>query len=241
MKKALLTLLVLAPFAGQAGAAVVFGGDFQMYKPGTGYAVTANFAPSSFARGVGDGITMAGGTVDYSDGTSGTVADLPGWTGPIAGTNTNDLTNNGIGGTTETTGLNVFGTWSGGNGALIESSAPLARPTLGLGQVYEISVMVNGSGGPLTFDLMVDGTVVTPSSALTPTLPTSDWEKFSRTYDSLPAGDVTILLGIEKLGDDLYGTRTILDDVSFDAVPEPSSTLLLGLGGVALMVRRKRK
>lgn len=45
-------------------------------------------------------------------------------------------------------------------------------------------------------------------------------------------------------GDDVSGSGSrdefALDDVSVDAVPEPSSTALLGLGGLALLLRRRK-
>jgi hypothetical protein len=54
-------------------------GEFAMYKPGTGYTVTATFPPGNvWARGVGDGLPVLGGQVDYSDGTTGTVVVSPG-------------------------------------------------------------------------------------------------------------------------------------------------------------------
>jgi len=84
------------------------GGGFQMYKPGTGYTVPAEFTDgASFARGVGNGITLAGGTVTYSDTTVGNTVDLPGWEPLQAG---NDLLANGVGGST---GMNIFAAWGG--------------------------------------------------------------------------------------------------------------------------------
>ena len=97
MKKASLTLLISAFLAQPSEAELVPGGDFQMYKPGTNYTVTATFGVgnNSFARGVGDGIQLADGTVTYSDGSPDGVAgdgipdiDMPGWVPEQSG---NDL------------------------------------------------------------------------------------------------------------------------------------------------------
>jgi hypothetical protein len=242
MKRCCLVLFVLLAFGMSAKAGLVPGGDFKMYKPGTGYTVTATFGEgNNYAQGVGDNLTVLGdGIADYSDGTSGGAVDCPGWTGPIGGTNKNDLWSPGIDETDGTTAFNAFGSWSGGNGALVESAAPLTLPDLPAGWVYELSAMVNGPAGPLVLDLLVDGVVLTPSSSVTPASPTVGWEKMSRTYDAIPGGDVTVLIGIEKLGAELYGSRIRYDNVSLDAVPEPATMLLLGLGGLALLRRKRR-
>jgi len=225
-------------------------GEFAMYKPGTGYAVTATFdGGNSYSRGVGDGLTVIGspGTVSYSDGTSGRVIDVPGWVGPVGGTNTNDLWSAGFS-PDGTTCLNVFGTWSGQNGTLIESAAPLGVPANRAGMTLELSAMVNGTAGPLTFDLLVDGAVLTPDSLVDPSYAGgSEWEEILRTYTDIPAGDVTILVGTAKPGPGdppLFGTRMRIDNISLtavtDRIPEPATLSLLGLGALLALRRRRR-
>ena len=237
---ATLSLAVVLILGSQAFAAtLVPGGDFAMYKPGTGYTVSASFAPgNNYAKGVGDGLTVLGGGVaDYGDGTSGGVVDVPGWVGPVGGTNQNDLWSAGYDEADGTTCLNVFGTWSGQNGGLIESADPLTLPALPAGGYYELSAMVSGPAGPRTLDLLVDGVVLAPDSSVDPDA-SDDWQKVSRTYDAIPAGDVTVLVGITKPGEGdppLYGTRLRIDNVALDAIPEPSTLLLAAVGLLSLV------
>ncbi|MEE8428118.1 MAG: LamG-like jellyroll fold domain-containing protein, partial [Gammaproteobacteria bacterium] len=202
----------------QAEPINVPNGDFQLYKPGTGYTVTATFAPgNNYAAGVGDNLTVKGdGIADYSDGTSGGFVDCPGWTGPIGETNTNDLWSSGID-DDGTTAFNAFGTWSGGNGSLVESADSLGD--IAGGAIYTVSAMVEGPAGPLTLELLAGGVALPPSSSVTPASPTVGWEEISRTYDAdAIAGyvgePITIVIGIAKLGDELYGSRVRFDDVS---------------------------
>jgi len=244
MKRYWLALFVLLAVGMSVQAALVPNGNFQLYKPGTGYTVTAKFAEgNNYAKGVGDNLTVLGeGVAEYGDGTTGGTVDCPGWVGPIEGTNQIDLWSGGIDEDDGTTCMNSFGTWSGGNGAMIESAEPLTLPDCTGGLVLELSAMVNGSGGPVLLDLLVDGVVVTPTSSVDPIGPddpTDGWEKMSRIYDSVPAGEAKIRVGIPALGGDLYGTRTRIDNISLDCVPEPATVLLLGLGGLGLL-RRKR-
>ena len=52
-----------------------------------------------------------------------------------------------------------------------------------------------------------------------------------------PSGEsITSVTLQEQAGGAFFG----YDDVSFVSVPEPSSTALLGLGGLALMLRRRK-
>jgi len=234
MRKLVLLLVLGLAVSAQAGI-LVPNGEFQMYKPDTGYTVTATFPDGNvWSNGVGDDRPVSGGSVNYGDGTTGTMVDMPGWV-KIEGTGTNDLydpshTADG------STSYNAFGSWSGGSGAMVASAAPLTRPASPGGD-YEISCWVMGAAGPYVLDLLVGGTVITPDAAVTPDGVEGSWVRASRTYSTLPAGDVTINLGIPALGGELYGPRLRMDDVCF--TPEPATMTLLGLGGLALLRRRK--
>ncbi len=201
-----------------AGTGLVTNGTFQMYKPGTAYTVTATFADgSSFARGVGDGIVLAGGTVNYADGSTGTTVDLPGWTPLQSG---NDLVANGVDGST---GMNLFAAW-GGDGRIQSASALGAVQD---GGVYTISAMVGGPDdgpiqGPLAFHLLAGGVQLTPTSSVNPTLPNGGgFQQISRTYQGAAlAGHIgaslTIVLGVENAND--AGNRVIFDNVAIEGI-----------------------
>jgi len=182
----LAAVAIVALAAGQirAEALNVPNGEFRLYKPGTNNTVTAYFATAgnNYSKGVGENLpVLGGGLAIYSDGTKGGVVDCPGWTGPLEGSNTNDLWSSGIDNTDGTTCFNAFGTWSGGKGNLAESTE--LGVTKG-GRTYTISAMVEGSGGPLVLELWAGGVALTPSSSVTPSLPTDGWQEISRTYDA---------------------------------------------------------
>lgn len=247
MNKTLIALTLAAPMIGQSQAALIFGGDFQLYKPGTGYTVTGELsgpgAFDSYAQGVGDGVNIAGtpGVVNFSDSTSGSVADLPGWV--IINGGNPDTGLNGVGGTS---GLNIFAAWGGNQ--RVETSSPVG--TVVLGEGYTITAMVDGpAGGPvegdLAFDLLANGVVITPDVVVDPLLPGGNgFQEVSRTYSpatlaAFDGQDLTIVVGVAD--SNALPNRMIWDDVSFDtvAIPEPSALLLLGFGGMAF-IRRKR-
>ena len=183
-KRSILTIVAVAIFAlagglAQAETIPVPNGDFMLYKPGTNYTVTAAFQTGNvYASGVGNNVAVKGGSVDYSDGTTGTVIDVPGWKGL---TGNNDLSNNGMDGSV---GYNAFGTWSGGTGTTAESADSLGK--IQGGRSYTLSAMVSGPAGPLVLDLLANGVVITPSSSVTPPAGTLGvWEVISRTYDGV--------------------------------------------------------
>jgi len=183
-------------------------GEFNIYKPGTNYTVTADLN-GNYVQGVGDNLAVkGGGEAVYSDGTTGASVDCPGWTSTIGPA---DLVGDGIDGSTA---LHAFGTWSGGSGTTVVSAASLGAIE---GGTYTLSAMVNGSGGPLMLDLLADGVALTPSSSVTPSLPTDGWQEISRTYDADVVGDylgqaITIALG--TVGENVEGTFIVFDNVS---------------------------
>jgi hypothetical protein len=98
--------------------------------------------------------------------------------------------------------------------------------------------------GPLAFYLLANGTPLTPSSEVTPDTGGLGFQTISRTYDAaslagLDGQSLTIVVGVEDTN--TRGNRMIWDDVSLDVVPEPSSALLLGVSGAALILVRRRR
>jgi hypothetical protein len=205
----------------------VANGNFQMYKPGTAYTVTAAFADGgAYAKGVGNGIVISGGAVNYSDGSTGTTVDLPGWTPLQSG---NDLVANGVAGST---GINFFAAW-GGDGRIQSASALGTVQDRG---VYTISAMVGGPDdgpiqGPLAFHLLADGVQLTPTSSVNPTLPNGGgFQQISRTYQGAAlAGHIgaslTIVLGVEDAND--AGKWVVFDNVAIKGLGVPQASFAL--------------
>ena len=238
---AVLTALLTAPASmAQAEPIPVPNGEFNMFKPGSNYTVMATFGGgNSFARGVGDNIELAGGTVVYSDGSPPGMTgdgipdiDMPGWAPLNSG---NDLFGNGVGGSN---GMNLFGSW-GGQGR-IQSAASLGP--IKSGSIYTIKIMIGGPdagpiGGPLAFHLAADGVPLIPSESVEPTLPNGGaFQEISRTYDTDAVAahigaEMTIIIGVEDTNE--LGNRVVFDNVSMEVLrtgPPPRIPLMITPG-----------
>jgi len=90
-------------------------------------------------------------------------------------------------------------------------------------------MFAKGDAIPVVLELLVDdGEVITalaPTSSVSPDL-TGDWQEFFRTYDTLPDGDVTIVLGV---GRGASGAQSRFDKVTFFHSPEPLPPEMLRL------------
>jgi len=152
-------------------------GEFNIYKPGTGYTISATFSADAYAAGIGDNLILSRGTVEYSDETTSNVVDCPGWVS-IHGRK-NDLMGNGVDGSSA---FNAFAAWGGD--IRIQSANSLG-PIAG-SSTYTLSAMVKGpvAAGPLAFYLLVDGVALTPSSSVEPVDPFVDFQLIIRTFDS---------------------------------------------------------
>ena len=225
-----------------AQASLVVNGEFQMYKPGDP-AVTAEFDlasgnPYVTVEKIVETLTLKSGLVTYSDGSGGGTANtvvLPGWVDSSdPDRNQCNLVPNGQG---QTTALNAFGGW-GSPGSKVRSESSLGTITTGVD--YVLSAMVNANNtGTRILRLLANDVEVVPSSAVDP-LDDTGWSEISRMYT---AADLVGLVGQSikvELGCTLpvSGSATQFQDVTL--VPEPATMLLLGLGGLALLRRKRR-
>jgi hypothetical protein len=242
MKGCYLVLVVLLAIGVSAQAGLVPGGDFAMYKPGTTIRVVTPLADNIWVQRIGyDRPLSGGGPVNFADGTTGDTVDIPGWITPVdlgnGATNPADLFSLGYDETDGTSCMNAFGAWSGQNGVLAKSADPLVLPAGG--GPYVLSAMFQGNPAPYVFDLYLDDVKLVPDAATDPADPGGGvWREITRTYNTIGDGELRIIVGTPRPGEPLSGSRLKIDNVTL--VPEPATVLLLGLGGLAV-IRRKRR
>ncbi|UCG49577.1 MAG: hypothetical protein JSU94_07310 [Phycisphaerales bacterium] len=237
MCRKILTIIAVATLAiavgrVQADTVTVPNGDFELiYKPGS-TTITGQLSPAggSWTQGVGPNCPIDNGQYNFSDESSGTEADIPGWLGydkagwiAWGGTYGRDQTTGNLQGSIANQanhtsgGVNCYlangGSWGNSAGGLIVSEASLGNVLTNA--TYTLSMYAKGAATPVVLELLAGGTVITPSSSVSPTL-SSSWQEFSRTYDyedltSYVGQPLTILLGVDR---DASGTQTQFDDVS---------------------------
>jgi len=221
---------------------LVPNGDFEkIYKPGS-TTITGVLSEAAWTQGVGTNcpIDEASGTFEFSDTTSGTVADIPGWVGYdlagwqyFGGTYDRDPNNADRQGSVSnqdnhTDGeeaancyLSNGGSWGNPAGGLIISKNPVA--TVAADTSYVISMFAKGTDGteaPLVLDLLANGVRITPDSSGNPALLTDLWREYTRTYDAdtmsaYEGQALKIVVGLGRpLPDGSVGGQLQLDDVA---------------------------
>jgi len=237
---------------------IVNGSFEELYKPGT--AIPGVVSGGGWTQGVGPDCPIDSGQYEFSDSTTGTVADIAGWIGydrdgwiADGGTYGRDQTTGNLQGSVARQsaapdGVHYYlsngGGWGNPAGGLIVSDAPLAM--VEAGATYTLSMLANGSATPIVLELLAGGVEVTPTSLVDPTL-SGEWQEFSRTYDpdslaGFIGQDLTILLGV---GRGAEGAQSHFDSVQLslvraDVIPEPATLSLLGLGALLALRRRRR-
>ena len=215
----------------------------QIYKPGS-TTITGVISASGWTQGVGPDCPIDSGQYDFSDQTSGTVADIPGWIGydrdgwiAMGGSYGRDQTTGNLQGSvagppyaTAPDGQYYYlanggpdwpAGYSNAAGGLIVSDAAL--DTAESNRTYTISMLAkwrtSPGANPVELNLLADGVALTPSSSVSPVL-SGTWQTFSRTYDaaSLSAHigkSLTIQLGVGRPEPyGAVGTQTLFDAVS---------------------------
>jgi hypothetical protein len=226
---------VLLAFAVPAQAAIISGGDFQLYKPGStsvtatltgGYVPWLSSIPDPTAP---TSLTVSGGSANYSDSTTGSTVDLPGWTKTQGG---GDLLANGP---ASSMALNLFAAWGGFPRPIVETTGSLF--TVAAGETITISTMVGGpatgpKSGSFFFSLYAGGVEVTPTSVVNQSLPLNDgFQMISRTYN--PAALAAFIGQTTKIrfvipDSNTIGNRIIFDDVTLvTSVPDTTPPTLI--------------
>jgi hypothetical protein len=214
-------------------------GSFEMiYKPGS-TTITAD-PLNGWTNGIGPDTPMQSGQIAaYSDGTTGTLVDIPGWINtPGIETSYDWLQGSGV-----VTRINAQApdgdyffsangsNWGNPQGGAVDSDAPLTTVTTVGGDLsYTVSMLYNGPVSPVLIELLADGVPLLPSSSVDPPAPHA-WDVVSRTYDAASlAGhlgeSLTIRVG---WGPEATGTQSHLDMVTLSYTPggDPNFPLII--------------
>ncbi|GAF80456.1 unnamed protein product, partial [marine sediment metagenome] len=205
-----------------------------------------------WSQGVGPDCPIESGTYEFSDGTTGDVADIAGWLGydrqgwiDFGGYGNRDQTTGNLQGCVAAQGNHTEGgrqqyavngsNWGNNTaGGLIVSDASLGNVK---GGIYTLSMFARGAAFPPVLELLVDGVIIMPTSSVDPNL-SGDWQEFSRTYNTLPSGELTIVLGVGRpLPDGATGTQSRFDDVSLSYELVDQATNLIPADGATDLCR----
>ena len=245
MKKSYFTLLLVLALTVSAQAVVVPNGNFELILDPENSMNTGILIPveAAWTQGVGADCPIDTGEYEFSDLSTGTLADIPGWVGydrdgwiELGGSYDRDQTTGNLQGSIANQGnhtdggVNMYvangGDWGNAAGGLITSSAPLE--IVDRGKVFELSVFIKGvisvveevdvPPSPLKFILLVNGEEHTPDiGEENDPVMTAEWQKYIREYNTLPAGELKIVLGFDRPAE---GQQMHFDDVAFEDMGE---------------------
>jgi hypothetical protein len=217
----------MTPLAGSITVTVPNSGFETIYKPNS---TTITATITGWTQGVGPDCPIDAGVYTFSDQTTGTLGDIPGWLGydrdgwiAWGGTYGRDQATGNLQGSVSTGNnhtpsgaycylVNGAG-WGNPAGGLITSEASLG--TIQYNATYVLSMYANGSATPVVLNLLANGAVVTPTSSVDPVL-SGTYQQFIRMYD---VNDLTSYTGqaikiVCGLGRDAESTQSHFDDVS---------------------------
>ena len=218
-------------------------GDFEtIYKPGS-TTVTGEMTPggNAWTQGVGPGCPLHNAEAmeyEFSDSSSGDVADIPGWLGydrqgwiALGGTYERDTASGDLQGAITNQNNHTPGgahqyvvngdTWGNPAGGLITSQAALG--VILSDATYTLSMYASGSASPVVLHMLADGLVVDPTSSVHPILG-GGFQEYSRTYDasdlsSYVGRSITIVLGVGRpQPDGASGAQSHFDDVTLSYI-----------------------
>jgi hypothetical protein len=116
------------------------------------------------------------------------------------------------------------------------------RPDVGINS-YDFSYGAT-AGSLTTVANTAAGTLLWEAIASTPISGyyyyTGSWASDIGNWTADGSGTITLFMGEGAVNTVLNGSRTMMDGIVVTLVPEPSTLALLGLGGLALLIRRRK-
>jgi hypothetical protein len=242
------TLTALLSSMAQAGNVAIPNAGFEtLYKPGS-TSITAAIG-TGYTIGIGPGVQVVGGAT-YSDSTTGSNVDVPGW----AGNNATGVQGFAAGGgqfpagtPSPSNAVYVQGPAFGGTGPNLVTSGGLGALAAGTNYILSIEVGwrndVSSVASPTVVELNANGNALTADASSSPALVQGSFVTYTREYDAASLAGVigqtmTISFGV---GAGVTGQQVEFDSVRLTAVPEPSAVALLGLSAVGLLFAVRRR